>query len=63
MSLFPYRQDLDGQYPGNQGWTPRPAPRCGEGGVLPAPPRPVKMIKTAGQVAGQNKGPNLSFMQ
>ena len=33
--------------PRGEGGVPRPVPRCGEGG-LPAPPRPVKMIKTAG---------------
>ena len=34
-----------------QGWTPRPA---GKGG-FPAPPRPVKMIKTAGKLRGKIK--------
>ena len=41
---------------------PRPAPRCGEGGVpRPAPPR--KNDQNRGEVAGQNKGPNLNFLQ
>ena len=39
-----------------QGWAPRPAgsPPRGEGG-FPAPPRPVKMIKTAGKWRGKIK--------
>ena len=48
--------------PRGEGGVPRPAPHCGEGG-FPAPIRPVKMIKTAGEVAGQNKGPYLNFLQ
>ena len=41
---------------------PRPAPRCGEGGVpRRAPPR--KNDQNRGEVAGQNKGPNLNFLQ
>ena len=34
-----------------QGWAPRPAGRGG----FPAPPRPVKMIKTAGKLRGKIK--------
>ena len=60
----------------NQGWTPRPAGnpprgegggprpalRCGDGGVpRPAPPR--KNDQNRGEVAGQNKYPNLNFLQ
>ena len=39
-----------------------PAPRCGEGGVpRPAPPR--KNDQNRGEVAGQNKGLYLNFLQ
>ena len=41
----------------HQGWTPGPA---GKGG-FPAPPR--KNDQNRGEVAGQNKGPNLNFLQ
>ena len=38
------------------------APPCGEGGVpRPAPSR--KNDQNPGEVAGQNKGPNLNFLQ
>ena len=38
------------------------APPRGEGGVpRPAPPR--KNDQNGGEVAGQNKGPNLNFLQ
>ena len=43
-----------GNPPRGEGGVPRPVPRCGEGG-LPAPPRPVKMIKTAGKLRGKIK--------
>ena len=46
--------------PRGEGGVPRPAPRCGEGG-FPAPPR--KNDQNRGEVAGQNKGPNLNFLQ
>ena len=41
---------------------PRPAPHCGEGGV-PRPDPPRKNDQNRGEVAGQNKGPNLNFLQ
>ena len=44
----------------------RPAlPRTvGRGVPLPALPRPAKMIKTGrGEVVGQNKSPNINFLQ
>ena len=48
--------------PRGEGGVPRPAPRCGEGGVpRPAPPR--KNDQNRGEVAGQNKYPNLNFLQ
>ena len=51
-----------GNPPRGEGGVPRPAPRCGEGGVpRPAPPR--KNDQNRGEVAGQNKGPNLNFLQ
>ena len=41
---------------------PHPAPHCGEGEVpRPAPSR--KDDQKRGEVAGQNKGPNLKFLQ
>ena len=43
---YAYKPGMDAP-PRGEGGVPRPVPRCGEGG-LPAPPRPVKMIKTAG---------------
>ena len=36
-----------------------PAPRFGEGGGSP----PRKNDQNRGEVAGQNKGPNLNFLQ
>ena len=51
-----------GNPPRGEGGVPRPAPRCGEGGVpRPAPPR--KNDQNRGEVAGQNKYPNLNFLQ
>ena len=51
-----------GNPPRGEGGVPRPAPHCGEGGVpRPAPPR--KNDQNCGEVAGQNKGPNLNFLQ
>ena len=48
--------------PRGEGGAPRPAPRCGEGGVPhPAPSR--KNDQNRGEVTGQNKGPNLNFLQ
>ena len=45
-----------------EGGVPRPAPHCGEGEVpRPAPSR--KNDQNHGEVAGQNKGPNLKFLQ
>ena len=50
---------IDGKKCLNQGWTPRPA---GRGGVpRPAPPR--KNDQNRGEVAGQNKGLYLNFLQ
>ena len=46
--------------PRGEGGVPRPVPRCGEGG-FPAPPR--KNDQNREEVAGQNKGPNLNFLQ
>ena len=51
----------------DQGWMPRPA----EKGGLPARPRavgrggspPRKNNQNSGELAGQNKGPNLNFLQ
>ena len=44
----------------HQGWTPAP-PRA-EGTVgFPAPPHPVKMIKTAGKLRGKIKAPISTF--
>ena len=41
---------------------PRPAPHCGEGGISrPDPPR--KNDQNRVEVAGQNKGPYLNFLQ
>ena len=54
----------------HQGWTPRPAgkggfpapPRTlGKGGV-PRPATPRKNDQNGGEVAGQNKSPNLNFL-
>ena len=39
-----------------------PAPHCGDGGV-PRPDPPRKNDQNRGEVAGQNKGPNLNFLQ
>ena len=51
-----------GNPPRREGGVPRPALRCGEGGVpRPAPPR--KNDQNCREVAGQNKGPNLNFLQ
>ena len=48
--------------PRGEGGAPRPAPHCGEGEVpRPAPSR--KNDQNHGEVAGQNKGPNLNFPQ
>ena len=44
------------------GGVPRPAPHCGEGGV-PRPDPPRKNDQNRGEVAGQNKGPYLNFLQ
>ena len=54
----------------NQGWAPphgeggvpRPVPRCGEG-VVPRPAPPRKNDQNRGEVAGQNKGLYLNFLQ
>ena len=46
----------------HQGWAPRPAPHCGEGGV-PRPDPPRKNDQNRGEVAGQNKGLYLNFLQ
>ena len=48
----------------NQGWAPRPAgnPPRGEGGV-PRPDPPRKNDQNRGEVAGQNKGLYLNFLQ
>ena len=48
--------------PRGEGGVPRPAPHCGEGGV-PRPTPPRKNDQNRGEVAGQNKGPNLNFLQ
>ena len=47
-----------------QGWTPCPAgkPPHREGEV-PGPAPPCKNDQNSGEVAGQNKGPNLNFLQ
>ena len=47
-----------------QGWTPCPAgkPPHREGGVPRRAP-PCKNDQNSGEVAGQNKGPNLNFLQ
>ena len=44
------------------GGVPRPAPHCGEGGV-PRPDPPRKNDQNRGEVAGQNKGLYLNFLQ
>ena len=51
-----------GNPPRGEGGVPRPAPHCGEGGV-PRPDPPRKNDQNRGEVAGQNKGPNLNFFQ
>ena len=47
-----------------QGWAPRPTgnPPRGEGGV-PRPDPPRKNDQIGGDIAGQNKGPKLNFLQ
>ena len=66
QSKFPF---ADVQKHFLQGWTPRPAgnPPRGEGGVPRPAPRcsalPRKNDQNCGEVAGQNKGPNLNFLQ
>ena len=51
-----------GNPPRGEGGVPRPAPHCGEGGV-PRPDPPRKNDQNRGEVAGQNKGPYLNFLQ
>ena len=52
----------DGRPAPRGGGVPRPAPHCGEGG-LPHPAPSCKNYQNRGEVAGQNKGPNLKFLQ
>ena len=51
-----------GAPPRGEGGVPRPAPHCGEGGV-PHPDPPRKNDQNRGEVAGQNKGLYLNFLQ
>ena len=51
-----------GNPPRGEGGVPRPAPHCGEGGV-PHPDPPRKNDQNRGEVAGQNKGLYLNFLQ
>ena len=51
-----------GNPPRGEGGVPRPAPHCGEGGV-PRPDPPRKNDQNRGEVAGQNKGLYLNFLQ
>ena len=51
-----------GAPPRGEGGVPRPAPHCGEGGV-PRPDPPRKNDQNRGEVAGQNKGLYLNFLQ
>ena len=51
-----------GNPPHGEGGVPRPAPHCGEGGV-PRPAPPHKNDQNGREVVGQNKGPNLNFLQ
>ena len=55
-----FRSGMDAPSRG-EGGVPRPAPRCGEGGGFPAPPR--KNDQNRGEVAGQNKGSNLNLLK
>ena len=48
--------------PRGEGGVPRQAPHCGEGGV-PCPAPPSKNDQNGREIAGQNKGPNLNFLQ
>ena len=50
----------DGRPAPRGGGFPRPAPNCGEGEV-PRPALSRKNDQNRGEVAGQNKGPNLNF--
>ena len=52
---------MDAPPRGEEG-VPCPASRCGEGGV-PRPALPHKNDQNRREVAGQNKGPNLNFLQ